>query len=80
MVFQELRNLFEARKPANAAQISDLAGTIEFGPEVRGTEELLLDQRMEVSHQLYTVPKGRYVIVNEGDYVRAGDANYGWTF
>ena len=28
--------LFEARKPANAAQIADVSGTIEFGPELRG--------------------------------------------
>ena len=34
--------LFEARKPANAAQIADIAGTIEYGPEVRGSRRIII--------------------------------------
>ena len=34
--------LFEARKPSNASQISDVNGTVEFGPEVRGTRRVLI--------------------------------------
>ena len=34
--------LFEARKPANAAQISDVSGTIEFGPELRGSRRIIV--------------------------------------
>lgn len=66
--------LFEARKPANAAQISDINGTVEFGPELRGNRRIIIRPEDGSKPMTYTVPKGRYVIVNEGDYVRAGDA------
>jgi DNA-directed RNA polymerase subunit beta' len=65
--------LFEARKPALSAQIADIAGTIEFGPEVRGSRKIIIKPDDASEPVVYTVPKGRYVIVNEGDYVRPGD-------
>ena len=64
--------LFEARKPANAAQISDIAGTVEFASELRGSRRIKV-KADDGSEETYTVPKGRYVVVNEGDYVRAGE-------
>jgi DNA-directed RNA polymerase subunit beta' len=64
--------LFEARKPANAAQIADISGTIEFGNEVRGVRKVKVVAEDGVEF-VYSIPKGRYVTVNEGDYVRAGD-------
>lgn len=65
--------LFEARRPSNAAQIADVAGTIEFGPEVRGNRKIIIRPEDGSDPVIYTVPKGRYVIVNEGDYIRAGE-------
>jgi DNA-directed RNA polymerase subunit beta' len=65
--------LFEARKPANSAQIADIAGTIEYGPEVRGSRKILIKPEDGSDPVVYNIPKGRYVIVNEGDYVRPGD-------
>jgi len=66
--------LFEARKPNNAAQIADISGTIEFGPELRGTRKIIIRPQDGSEPVVYSVPKGRYVIVNEGDYIRAGEA------
>ncbi len=66
--------LFEARKPATASQIADVHGTIEYGPEVRGSKRIIIkpdDPALEP--YVYTVPKARYIVVNEGDYVRPGD-------
>ena len=65
--------LFEARKPANSAQIADIAGTIEYGPEVRGSRRIIIRPEDGGESSTVAVPKGRYVIVNEGDYVRPGD-------
>ncbi|MCB9094927.1 MAG: DNA-directed RNA polymerase subunit beta' [Halobacteriovoraceae bacterium] len=66
--------LFEARKPATAAQISDIAGTVEFGPEVRGSRKILVkSDDPDVETFTYSIPKGRFITVNEGDYVRPGD-------
>ena len=66
--------LFEARKPSNASQIADVSGTIEFGSEVRGSRRIVIRPDDGSDPITYTVPKGRFVIVNEGDYVRAGEA------
>ena len=65
--------LFEARKPTNSSQIADIAGTIEYGPEVRGSRKIIIKSEEGADPMVYTIPKGRYVIVNEGDYVRPGD-------
>jgi DNA-directed RNA polymerase subunit beta' len=65
--------LFEARKPTNAAQISDVSGTIEFGPELRGSRRIIVRPEDGSDPVTYSVPKGRYVAVNEGDYIRAGE-------
>ena len=65
--------LFEARKPTNAAQISDVTGTIEFGSEVRGSRRVLVRPEDGTEPVVYTIPKGRFVTVNEGDYIRAGE-------
>jgi DNA-directed RNA polymerase subunit beta' len=66
--------LFEARKPAQAAQISDVSGTIEFGPELRGSRRVIVRPEDGSDPMTYSIPKGRYIIVNEGDYIRAGEA------
>ncbi len=65
--------LFEARKPTNASQIADVSGTIEFGSEVRGSRRLLVKPEDGTEPVVYTIPKGRFVTVNEGDFVRAGE-------
>jgi DNA-directed RNA polymerase subunit beta' len=65
--------LFEARKPSNAAQISDIAGTVEFGPEVRGSRRIIVRPEDGGEPMTYAIPKGRFTIVNEGDYLRPGD-------
>ncbi|MDC1174382.1 DNA-directed RNA polymerase subunit beta' [Bacteriovoracaceae bacterium] len=65
--------LFEARKPANAAQIADVSGTIEFGPELRGSRRIIIRPDDGSDPVTYSVPKGRFVVVNEGDYIRAGE-------
>ena len=65
--------LFEARKPANSALIADTAGTIEFGPEVRGSRRVIIKPEDGGEPSVVAIPKGRFVIVNEGDYVRVGD-------
>ncbi len=66
--------LFEARKPGNSSQISDIHGTVEYGPEVRGSRRIIVKpEDATLESFTYAIPKGRFVVVNEGDYVRPGD-------
>ena len=65
--------LFEARKPTNATQISDVSGIVGFGSELRGARRVVIHPDDGGEPMTYTIPKGRYVTVNEGDYIRRGD-------
>ena len=68
--------LFEARKPKDAAIISDTAGRVEFGKDYKNKRRLFIqsadDQELEPAE--YLLPKGKPIAVQEGDVVERGDA------
>jgi DNA-directed RNA polymerase subunit beta' len=64
--------LFEARKPKDMAIMAAHDGTVSFGADTKGKRKLLLtDDAGEVKE--YLIPKGKHVVVTEGDYVRKGE-------
>jgi len=64
--------LFEARSPKDPSQISDIDGLVEFGEDLRRKRRIIV--RPDVGEpKEYLVPKGKHVIVVEGDYVRTGE-------
>jgi len=64
--------LFEARKPKDMAIMADRDGTVSFGADTKGKRKLVLtDNNAEVKE--YLIPKGKHVVVTEGDYVRKGE-------
>lgn len=66
--------LFEARAPKDPSQIADVDGTIRFGDDLRKKRRIIIDPEMEgVEPKEYLIPKGKHVIVVEGDYVKTGD-------
>ncbi len=66
--------LFEARKPKDYSFISDLRGRVEFGDDVRGNRKLLVvDLEDENNIAEYLIPKGKHIMVQEGDIVNKGD-------
>ena len=69
--------LFEARRPKDAAIISDIDGRVEFGKDYKAKRRVVvkadqLGDEPPVERE-YLVPKGKHVSVQEGDYVKAGD-------
>ncbi len=64
--------LFEARKPKKPSVITDIDGTIKFGKTKKGIREIYV-VGPDGSKKKYKMPYGRYVLVNEGDIVKAGD-------
>jgi DNA-directed RNA polymerase subunit beta' len=65
--------LFEARKPKEAAIISEIDGYVTFGKDVKGKQRVIVTP--EVGEQTeYLIPKGKHVAVREGEYVKAGEA------
>ena len=65
--------LFEARNPSNPAIVAEIDGEVSFGRIKRGNRELSITSKLgEVKS--YLVPLGKQILVQEGDYVRAGVA------
>ena len=65
--------LFEARKPKEVAIITEVDGVVSFGKDTKGKRRIVITPEGEEAHE-YLVPKGKNIVVNEGDYVRAGDS------
>ncbi|NOZ00430.1 MAG: DNA-directed RNA polymerase subunit beta', partial [Deltaproteobacteria bacterium] len=64
--------LFEARKPKEHAVISDIDGFVSFGKATKGKRKIVITPEFGEKKE-YLIPKGKYVSLREGDYVRAGD-------
>ncbi|HKC50024.1 MAG TPA: DNA-directed RNA polymerase subunit beta', partial [Myxococcota bacterium] len=68
--------LFEARKPKEFAIVSEIDGTVSFGPDVRGKRRVIVTPETGDPRN-YDIPKGKHIAVHEGDFVRAGEALMG---
>lgn len=64
--------LFEARKPKDHAFIADADGIIEYGKDYKGRRRIYLRPKNSDEPIEYVIPKGKRVIVQEGDFVRKG--------
>jgi DNA-directed RNA polymerase subunit beta' len=64
--------LFEARRPKDAAEISRIDGLVDFGPTVRGKRCILIKDPQTGVEEEHLIPIGKHVIVFKGDFVRKG--------
>ncbi|HAM70483.1 MAG TPA: DNA-directed RNA polymerase subunit beta', partial [Verrucomicrobiales bacterium] len=64
--------LFEARRPKDAAEISKIDGIVDFGPSVRGKRCILIKDPNTNVEEEHLIPIGKHVIVFKGDFVRKG--------
>jgi DNA-directed RNA polymerase subunit beta' len=64
--------LFEARSSKDPSQISDIDGIVEFGEDLRRKRRIIIRPAVGEPKE-YLVPKGKHVIVVEGDYIKVGD-------
>ena len=65
--------LVEARKPKDPAIIVELDGKIEFGKDYKTKRKIILHPLDNSSPIEYIVPKGKHILVNEGDLIKKGD-------
>ena len=63
--------LFEARNPSNPAIVSEIDGVVAFGNIKRGNREIIIESR-EGQIKKYLVPLTRHILVQDGDFVKAG--------
>ncbi|MDB6027166.1 MAG: rpoC, partial [Verrucomicrobiales bacterium] len=64
--------LFEARRPKDASEISKIDGMVDFGPTVRGKRTILIKDPQTSVEEEHLIPIGKHVIVFKGDFVKKG--------
>ncbi|MGZ5566754.1 MAG: DNA-directed RNA polymerase subunit beta', partial [Limisphaerales bacterium] len=64
--------LFEARRPKDASEISKIDGIVDFGPSVRGKRAILIKDQTTQLEEGHLIPIGKHVIVFKGDFVKKG--------
>ena len=64
--------LFEARKPKDAAELAELNGVVSFGKDTKGKQRLIITDKDGAPHEKL-IAKGRHVTVFEGETVEQGD-------
>jgi len=64
--------LFEARRPKDAAIISEIDGRVELAGTVKGMRKIIIRAENGESRE-YLIPRGKHISVAEGDEIRAGE-------
>ena len=64
--------LFEARRPGETAMMSEIDGTVKFGPISKGKRKIIITGD-DGAEREYDIPRGTHINVQEDDRVRAGE-------
>ena len=65
--------LFEARKPKETAVITEIDGFVKYAGLVRGQRKIEVQNESGLVKE-YLLPRGVHINVQEGEYVKAGEA------
>jgi DNA-directed RNA polymerase subunit beta' len=64
--------LFEARRPKDAAEIAKIDGVVEMGGTVRGKRKLILKDPETGTEEEHLISLTKHIIVFKGDFVKKG--------
>ena len=64
--------LFEARIPKDAAEISRIEGKVSFGPNQRGRRLLIVEDENTQTREEHLIPLGKQIVVFKDDIVHKG--------
>ena len=66
--------LFEARRPKEAAIIAEMSGTVQFGRDYKNKRRInIVSNDKDVEPVEYLIPKGKHIHLQEGDAIEKGD-------
>ena len=65
-------DLFEARRPKEAAILAEISGVISFGKDTKGKRRLIITSEESESTEVL-IPKWRYISVFEGEHIAKGE-------
>ncbi|MDX2081562.1 MAG: DNA-directed RNA polymerase subunit beta' [Terrimicrobiaceae bacterium] len=64
--------LFEARRPKDAAEIAKIDGVVDIGGTVRGKRRLIVTDPESKAEEEHLIPLSKHIIVFKGDFVKKG--------
>jgi DNA-directed RNA polymerase subunit beta' len=66
--------LFEARRPKEAAVIAEISGTVRFGRDYKNKRRIAIEPsgKGEEARE-YLIPKGKHIHLQDGDIIEKGD-------
>ena len=66
--------LFEARKPKDAAIIAEIGGTVRFGKDYKNKRRITIEPTAKGEEpREYLIPKGKHIHLQDGDVIEKGD-------
>jgi DNA-directed RNA polymerase subunit beta' len=66
--------LFEARRPKEAAVIAEISGTVQFGKDYKNKRRMqIVPNEKDVEPAEYLIPKGKHIHLQDGDVIEKGD-------
>jgi DNA-directed RNA polymerase subunit beta' len=65
--------LFEARKPKEQAEISQIDGIVKWGKITRGQRKIIVESAETGDINEHLIPTARHILVQNNDFVRAGE-------
>jgi DNA-directed RNA polymerase subunit beta' len=66
--------LFEARRPKEAAIIAETSGTVQFGRDYKNKRRItIVPNEKDVEPVEYLIPKGKHIHLQDGDAIEKGD-------
>jgi DNA-directed RNA polymerase subunit beta' len=66
--------LFEARRPKEAAVIAEVAGTVRFGRDYKNKRRITIEPNgKDEEPKEYLIPKGKHIHLQDGDVIEKGD-------
>lgn len=66
-----IAELFEARKPKENTIVSEIDGVVEFVASQKG-QRIVMVKGGDIIKE-YVIPKGKYITVHDGDWIKAGE-------
>jgi len=64
--------LFEARRPKDAAEIAKIDGVVEFAGTVRGKRRIVVKDPKTGAEEEHLIPHSKHIVVFRGDHVKKG--------
>ncbi|HVU17754.1 MAG TPA: DNA-directed RNA polymerase subunit beta' [Candidatus Didemnitutus sp.] len=64
--------LFEARRPKDAAEMARIDGIVSFEGSIRGKRKLVVRNEEAAAEEEHLIPHGKHIIVQAGDVVHKG--------